>query len=125
MYKYYNPNPIGLLSAGDCVVRALSKLLNQSWDQTYTELTLLAFIMGTMPSSNSVHIAYMKQHGFYMHPIPVTCPDCITVDEFAKQYSNGKYLLATGDHVVALEDGVYYDTFDSGQEIVAYYFSKK
>ena len=124
MYKFFNPNPFGLLTAGDCVVRALAILLDQDWDQTYTELALNAYSMGTMPSANSVHISYMEQKGYKMHTLP-PCPTCITVKEFAERNPKGKYLLATGDHVVSLIDGDYYDIFDSGQEIVTYYFSAK
>ena len=124
MYKFININPLGRMSAGDCVVRALSVLFGQDWDQTYTELTLLGYIQGTMPSSNEVHMSYMEQHGYYMHILPL-CPHCITVREFAELYSRGRYLLCTGDHVIALVDGTYYDTFDSGNEVVAYYYSKR
>jgi len=124
MYKFMNPNPFGKTMAGDCVVRALSILFDQSWDQTYTELSLNGFILGTMPSQNSVHISYMEQHGYKMHTLPHSCPSCITVKEFSERYPNGKYLLCMGDHLVALIRGTYYDIFDSGQEIVAYYFSK-
>ena len=42
MYSYANPNPLGLTTS-DCVVRALSILLNQSWDKTYTDLCLTGF----------------------------------------------------------------------------------
>ena len=122
MYQFYNPNSLGL-STGDCVVRALSKLLNQSWDQTYTELALNGFILARMPSDNAVHTSYMEQHGYVMHTLP-PCPHCITVREFSEMYPRGRFLLATGDHVIALIDGVYYDIFDSGQEIVSYYFSQ-
>ena len=37
----------------------------------------------------------------------------------------GKYLLATGTHVVTVIDGDYYDTWDSGDEIPIYYFTKE
>ena len=124
MYIYSNPNPLSKVS-GDCVIRAISILQNQSWDKTYTDICLLVFSKGLMPSSNSVHQAYMEQHGYDMFPLSHSCPDCITVSEFSKRFPKGKYLLATGDHVVALIDGDYYDIFDSGQEIVAYYFTQR
>ena len=36
----------------------------------------------------------------------------------------GRYILATGEHVVAIENGDYYDTWDSGDEIPIYYWKE-
>lgn len=36
-YVYFNPNP-SELSVGDCVIRAISKLTNLTWEQVYIEL---------------------------------------------------------------------------------------
>ena len=47
MYSYFNPNPIKNNRVGDCVIRAISKSLNQSWEETYIELCLLGYIMET------------------------------------------------------------------------------
>ena len=53
MYIYYNPNPLKL-SVGDCTIRAISKVTNQTWKQTYLDLLTQGFIMYDMPSSNRV-----------------------------------------------------------------------
>ena len=124
MYKHFNNNPVNNQVTGDCVVRALSVLLNQSWDKTYTDLSLLGFIKGLMPSTNAVHVSYLEQHGFKIHSLPCFNNSCITVREFSETHPIGRYLLAMGDHVVALVDGNYYDSFDSGNEIVSYYFKE-
>ena len=125
MWVKYSNNPYGLNgSIDDCVVRALSVLLDQTWDETYTNLALLGIAQGKMPSNNAVHISYLKQHGYKMHIPSSDCPDCITVREFSERYPNGDYFLACGDHVVALIQGNYYDVFDSGDEVIVYYFSK-
>jgi len=34
-------------------------------------------------------------------------------------------ILATGTHVIAVGDGNYYDTWDSGQEVPIYYWRKE
>ena len=44
MFKYRNPNPCKEI-VGDCVVRALSILLGQSWDDTYDDLSFKAKMM--------------------------------------------------------------------------------
>ncbi len=38
-YVFYNPNPDGQF-VGDCVVRAISKLFNYSWERAYSEVVL-------------------------------------------------------------------------------------
>lgn len=81
--------------------------------------------MADMPSSNHVWGTYLVGEGFSRRVIPDTCPDCYTVKDFANDHRWGVYVLATGDHVVAVEDGDYYDAWDSGDEIPTYYFQKK
>lgn len=123
-FVFANPNPHGLF-VGDCVVRALSILLDQSWEKTYTDLTLQGFVSADMPSANHVWAAYLDGKGFSRETIPNTCPACYTVEEFAADHDKGRFLVATGSHVVAVIDGDYYDAWDSGKEVPAYYFYRK
>lgn len=81
--------------------------------------------MYDMPSSNEVWSAYLKSEGYMKRIIPNTCPSCYTVRDFCRDHPEGRYLLATGTHVVAAIDGDYYDTWDSGNEIPIYYFVKE
>lgn len=124
MYIPYNPNPEGK-SVGDCVIRALTKALNKSWDDVYLGLCLEGFIAKDMPSGNSVWGSYLKHQGFHKHIIPDTCPDCYTVENFTYDNPLGVFILGIGDHVVTVIDGNYYDTYDSGREVPIYYFSYK
>ena len=78
-----------------------------------------------MPSSNEVWGAYLLEIGFIRNIIPNTCPDCYTVEDFCYEHPRGKYILATGSHVIAVENGNYFDTWNSGQEVPIYYFIKK
>lgn len=123
-FKFYNANPDNHLVI-DCTVRAISKVTGQSWDMTYIGLANKGFDMRDMPNSNAVWGAYMRDLGYVRMPIPNTCPDCYSVYEFAEDHPRGTFLLATGDHVVAVVDGDYYDTWDSGDAIPIYYWYKK
>lgn len=123
MYVYYNPNPRNK-RVGDCVVRALCKLLNQDWHTVFMTLCLYGDDAGDMPSSNSVWSSYLKGLGFRQYLIPDTCPNCYTVKDFCMDHPNGLYLLATGSHVIAVENGDYYDISDTGYEVPTSYFMR-
>ena len=53
MWIRCNPNPLGK-QTGDCVVRAISIALEQSWKRTYRELCDLGEIEAEMPNANSL-----------------------------------------------------------------------
>lgn len=119
-----NPNPEGN-HVGDCVIRSISKALDYDWDRTYIELAMQGFIMKNMPSANNVWGSYLKTKGFKRYTIPDECPDCYTIQEFCNDNPKGTFILATGDHAVAVIDGDYYDTFNSGDEVPTFYFVKE
>ena len=123
-YIYFNPNPEGRF-VGDCVIRAISMALNQSWEKTYLDICQKGLSMHDMPSANRVWGAYLKDCGFTKHVIPDNCPDCYSVREFAYDHPSGTYILGTGTHVVAVLNGNYYDSWDSGDEAPIYYFKRR
>jgi len=124
MFKYYNKNPLNK-RVGDCVIRALSKALNKSWEDVYIELCVYGLYFADMPSSNATWGAYLLNNGFERHILPNTCPDCYTIADFATEHPRGVYVVATGTHVVAVENGNIYDSWRSENEIPIYYFKKK
>lgn len=124
MYRVANPNPNGSY-VGDCVIRALSIANNKSWYETYIELCLQGLLLYDMPSSNRVWNEYLKTEGYTRHVIPDTCPECYTIRDFCNEYFKGTYILGTGTHVVAVIDGDYYDTWDSGDESPICFWTKE
>lgn len=122
-FSPYNPNPVHK-RVGDCTVRAISKALGQDWETTYVGLALQGFVMSDMPSSNAVWGAYLRGKGFRRHIIPDTCPDCYTVADFAAEHPKGTYILAISGHVVAVVDGEWCDTWDSGDETPVYFWER-
>jgi hypothetical protein len=122
MFHFLNPNPNGNLT-GDCVIRALSIAQEKSWDDTFLTLMAYSYDMKDMPSSNNVWNYYLHNNGYKRNVIPDICPNCINIKDFV-QNTNGEYILGTGTHVVAVKDGIYYDTWDSGNEIPIYYWKK-
>jgi len=124
MYAMYNPNPIGKY-VGDCVIRAICKVTNESWDKVYIDLCLKGLELCDMPSSNAVWGEYLKDHGFEREVVPNTCPDCYTVAQFCADHPDEKCIVCLSSHVVAVENGNYYDIWDSGNEIPQYYWKRK
>lgn len=123
-YINYNPNPAGKM-VGDCTVRALTVLFNDSWENIYADLTMQGAFMYDMPSSDAVWGEYLRVNGFTKHMLPNTCPNCYTINRFVQDFPKGHYLVATGTHVVAVIDGDYYDTANSGNEMIIYYWRKE
>ena len=123
-WRLYNPSPYGR-QVGDCAVRAVSKAIGSDWNKAYTELALMGFTLVDMPSSNAVINAVLKQYGFRKQAVPNTCPDCYTVESFAAEHPDGTYVLATGNHVVCVESGIIWDSWDSSNEIVVFYWEEE
>ena len=119
----YNPNPSNKMTI-DCVVRAISIAEGISWDQAHKALSDKARAEADMPSVNPVWADYLKEKGYHLIGLPNTCPRCYTVEDFTYDYPHGTYVLGTGDHAVAVIDGNYIDTWDSGNEVPMYFFMK-
>lgn len=124
MYVEYNANPKNH-RVGDCVIRAISKVRELSWEDTYTEIAVKGFEMHDMPSSNAVWGTYLTEQGFNCIQLPYLCPNCYSIKQFCNDYPKGRFVVGTGTHVVAVIDGDYYDTWDSGDEVPIYYFRKE
>lgn len=123
MYSYYNANPYKI-RVGDCVIRAISKALNQSWEDTYIDLTIQGYLMGDLLSSNAVWGAYLKSKGFTRDIISNDCPECYTIEDFCNEYPKGTYIIGTGTHCVVVENGCVFDTWNSSGESPIYYYHK-
>lgn len=124
MYKFYNPNPLGRKTVGDCSVRAVAKALDISWDEAHDLLSDMSKKMGTVMNDNDVISAVLRMHGFYRENFPWACRDCYTVKEFARDNPVGTYVVGTGSHVVTVIDGDYYDTWRSGDESIIYFWTR-
>lgn len=124
MYKFYNPNPSNQ-RVGDCAVRAIAKATNQSWENAYLTLAVEGLMLNDMPSANYVWGMVLLKNGFTEHMIESTCPACTSIARFAEEHPRGTYVVATQSHVVTVIDGIYYDSWDSGGEIIFLYWQKE
>lgn len=122
MWIKYNPNPRGNSRAGDCVIRGITKLTGKPWEDVYTELSIYGYSFGDWGNSNAVFDAYLRDQGYKRSVIPNTCPNCYTVNQFCEDNPNGCFLVCTGRHVIGIENGDYFDSWDSGSEMPIYYY---
>lgn len=129
MFIYLNMNP-ELKETFDCVIRAVSFVLGLDWDTTFLYIAVECLIHHDMPEQNYIWAGLLRKMGFKRYIIPDTCPVCYTVKDFCRDHPYGTYLLVIishgegGGHVVAVEDGNYYDIWDSGDEVPTYYWMK-
>lgn len=120
MYEFVNLNPCKK-KLGDCVVRAISLALNQSWYRTAIDLCIEGLIQCDIQNSNAVWNAYLLSKGFKRYPVS----DTTTFSEFAITHPDGLYIVATGSHVAVIRDGILLDNWDSSDEVIAYYYTKE
>ena len=52
-YIFCNPNPDRII-VGDCVIRGICILTNDSWENIYKDVCYEGLILHDMPSSNAV-----------------------------------------------------------------------
>ena len=123
MYIPFNNNPLGIRT-DDCVIRAISKAMDKPWEEVYIDLCLKGFEMCDLPNANVVWDSYLKSKGYHRDIVKDTCPDCYTVSDFCSDNVNGTFVLGTGTHTVAVVDGNYYDSWDSGQQVPIYLYRK-
>ena len=76
MFIWYNGNPRGNYFAGDCVIRAISIVTGDSWDDIYDELCNKGKYIGDWGNNNGVWDSYLRQRGFKRYICPNDCPYC-------------------------------------------------
>lgn len=121
MFINHNANPANK-HVGDCTVRAISAALGKSWEEVFIGVCLYAFMEADMPSANHVWGMYLKRNGYRRYNVDDHGKERYTVDDFCKDHPKGVFVLALSSHVIAVIDGNYYDTWDSGGEVPIYYW---
>ena len=124
MYVKFANNPRNNYRAGDCVIRAISAATSESWEKIYADLSAEGFYIGEWGNNNGVWDGYLRNRGYKRYICPNECPYCYSIADFAEDHPKGVYIVATGTHAVAVINGDYYDSWDSGKEIPIYYYSK-
>jgi hypothetical protein len=126
-YKYYQPNKKDLKDEyGDCVIRALTKALGKDWLEVFDEMQPLSRELQVPFNCKPCYEKYIESNGFTYHGISnAKGTKRPTVDRFAKDHPTGVYILRVAHHIVAVVDGIYYDTWDSGYKSLYGYWVKE
>lgn len=107
---------------GDCVIRACAMALHKTWIQVSDEIYRLSREHFLSMSDDHLWGRYLYEQGFVPFLLPENCPNCITIKRFCVMYPRGTYIIGTGSHAVAVIDGNYYDSWDSGNEIPSFFW---
>ena len=118
-YRYYQPNEKDVKDKfGDCTVRALSKALECSWLEAYDAMVPICreeqvSNIFDVPAKNRAPL--LARLGFTYTGVSVKRGGKRpTVNSFAQAHKEGRYIAIVARHVVAIVDGQYFDTWDSG-----------
>ena len=127
-YKYYQPNDMDIRDqVGDCQIRALSKVLNLDWLDTFDLIYPICRkfqVMDIFSCDLDKTKKALSMLGFsYTGISNKKGSKRPTVEEFAKSHKEGKYVLTVAHHVVACVDGAYYDTWDCGYKSLYGYYT--
>ena len=120
-FCYYQPNKMDLKDKyGDCTIRALSKVFNCTWLEAF-DMQVPLCRKYQLPN---IFFAPAKTRNMFFHELGLTYYPVSnkrgtrrpTIDDFAKDHTQGRFLCVVANHIVAVVDGKYYDTWDSGHK---------
>lgn len=122
-FHFHNANPRNK-NRNDCVARAISVALGQSWEFTVREMTEKAIKLGGVFNEDVVIDSYLKEKGWFKCKEPRNAENKkITVEEFLKNHKDGIYIIKAGSHHLTLSiRGKIWDTWDCTKKTMHCYF---
>lgn len=125
-YEYKNANP-KTDKAGDCVIRAISLALNQSWETTYKDLFEIGLKMKRMPNDRKVWRKYLESKGWVKCSEPRNWDNTkMTIIRAVDYIKESEIIVNAGNlHVTYIKDKVLYDTWNCSNKTMHSYWRKK
>lgn len=124
-HAYYNPNPMKITDACDCVLRAYTKAFNITWHEASLVSTFHAMKIGRTFDSNEAIEILLEELGCKRHSVKVVkgskrpTPDSLARKKLFKDKS---LICSVAGHLVTVSEGKYYDTWDSGEKGIYWYY---
>lgn len=125
--KYINNNPKGKKTS-DCIVRALSSLLDKDYEVVYRELFELSLKTGYFINDARNYIKYVEINGYTKMPQPKRIDNTKYTGEefcnFLKSHDNTRKIFAHigGQHCVAIIDNCIQDIWECSQGCIGNYW---
>lgn len=120
-----NINPKGW-KTDDCVVRALAKANNMSWESTYLMLCEVGLKKCRMPNSKHTYEALLKTYGWVKYKMPKHSDGSrYTVKELVDEKSNKRMVISIANHLTFADKGTLIDTWNCGGKSVGNYWIKE
>ena len=120
----YNANPKNK-KTGDCMIRALSKALDKSWTECYTDLFNNTLKTCYSVSDKKNLKSYLKKLGYEMEKMPRKENNKrYTIEEFADNLAkkNETYIILIANHITVIKDKILYDTWNCKHKSVGNYW---
>lgn len=115
MWRYHNSNP-KKREVNDCVIRAISKAEDRSWDEVYSELSTLAQDQKILLDDMRFVEPYLDSK---YDRVCYKCEGCrMTVGDFIRKNQKGTYLITMQGHITCVKNGTLFDTWDCRDKII-------
>ena len=127
LYRYFQPNKLDIKDDyGDCAIRSVAKAENISWLEAYDMMYKYSREVQCPMNCKHGFEHILKQLGYTYTGISnkkgTTRP---TVFEFCGKHKIGTSICVVANHYVTIQDGHYYDTWDSGYKCMYGYWEKR
>ena len=123
-FVQFNANPKGW-KTGDCVVRAISKATNTSWEVTYLRLCEIGASKCRMPNDKIVFELLLKNLGWQKHKMPRHSDNSrYTVRELADEFPTDEMIVSVAHHLSFVSYGTLIDTWNCGSKSVGNYWTR-
>lgn len=120
-----NINPKGW-KTGDCVVRALAKANNMSWESTYLMLCEVGLKKCRMPNDKQTYEALLKTYGWVKYKMPKHNDGTrYTVKELADEKPNDRIIVSMASHLSFIDKGTLVDSWNCSNKSVGNYWIKE
>ena len=130
-FKYYNANPKNRIT-GDCVFRAISNALDQTWEQTVMEMAEFSCKTGYAINDKKGIERYLKSKGWVKYKQPrkedgtkYTGKEfCEEIQTHRRWYEPQIVAMIGGHHIVSIMWGQVQDIWDCTNKTVGNYWMR-